>query len=102
MRFEMEEVHDKKEEEFPLLCVLSDNKKEAHLDRLRRIHPAPPNRDKSVVRYQPTLVVSKKLDTMQKLRERQKKSSDLVSSLWKDTLGYNQEGPITHIFYGSP
>jgi hypothetical protein len=37
---------------------------------------------------------------MQRLRERQKKSSDLVSSLWKEALGYDEEGPVTHIFYG--
>ena len=37
---------------------------------------------------------------MQKLREQQKHSSDLVAALWKETLGYDEDGPIKHIFYG--
>jgi len=50
---------------------------------MKRIHPPQPQKEKSIVRYQPTMVINKKLDTMQKLRERQKHSSDLVSALWK-------------------
>lgn len=71
-----------------MLCVLSERKREAHLERLRRIHPTPSPRDKPIVRYQPTLVINKKLDTMEKLRERQRNSNDLVTSIWRNSISY--------------
>lgn len=68
LKYMVEEIHDRKEDEFPMLCVLSDSKKEAHLEKMRRIHPTPVQKEKPVVRYQPTFVVNKKMDTMQRLR----------------------------------
>lgn len=44
-RYELHYKYEKREEEeFPLLCVLSERKKEVHLEKLRRIHPTPSQR----------------------------------------------------------
>ena len=87
-RYELKYYLERKEEEedeYPLLCVLSDRKKDAHLSKLKKSQQNQPQttRDRGPSPFQPTLVISKKLDTMQRLRERQKNSSDLVASLWR-------------------
>jgi hypothetical protein len=80
--------------------VLSERKKEVHLEKLKKVHPIPSQRERSIVCYQPTLVINKKIDTMERLRERQKNSSELVASIWKKNATVDSEIPSRSIFYG--
>jgi hypothetical protein len=51
----------------------------------------------NTIRYEPTFVVSKKLENLKKIRDQQKDNHDLLSAIWKENF-IKDSDKIKHIF----